>query len=121
MDRSPTWRGSPGRVDPAGLRPPACHSTSHGPAIVLAGHRTGDELHEIDGEVLGSREVFIAREQAKREIRVLGEMLTLPVVVRAHDRTLPVAVIPGLRATPGLPASLNTRFRRFCGPSQSGL
>jgi hypothetical protein len=65
--------------------------------------------------------LFIAREQAKREIRVLGKMLTLPVVVRAHDRAQPVAVIPGSPVTQGLPPSLETRFRRFRGPSKSGL
>jgi hypothetical protein len=65
--------------------------------------------------------LFIAREQAKREVRVLGKMLTMPVVVRAHDRTLPVAVMPGSPASQGLPPSLNSRFRRFRGPSKSGL
>ncbi len=65
--------------------------------------------------------LFIAREQAKREVRVLGKMLTLPVVVRAHDRTLPVAVMPGSPVSQGLPPSLNSRFRRFRGPSKSGL
>jgi hypothetical protein len=65
--------------------------------------------------------LFIAREQAKREIRVLDKMLTVPVVVRAHDRALPVAVIPGSRVSQGSPPSLNSRFRRFRGPSKSGL
>jgi hypothetical protein len=63
--------------------------------------------------------LFIAREQAKREVRVLRQMLTVPVVVRAHDSAQPAAVIPG--SPPGLPASLNTRFRRFRGPSSSRL
>lgn len=65
--------------------------------------------------------LFIAREQAKRETRVLGKMLTIPVVVRAHDRALPVVVIPGSPASQGLPPSMNDRFRRFRGPSKSGL
>jgi hypothetical protein len=65
--------------------------------------------------------LFIAREQAKREVRVLGKMLTVPVVVRAHDRTLPVAAMPGSPVSQGLPPSLNSRFRRFRGPSKSGL
>jgi len=65
--------------------------------------------------------LFIAREQAKREVRVLGKMLTLPVVIRAHDRTPPVAVMPGSPVSRGLPPSLNSRFRRFRGPSKSGL
>lgn len=65
--------------------------------------------------------LFIAREQAKREIRVLDKMLTVPVVVRAHNRALPVAVIPGSRVSQGSPPSLNSRFRRFRGPSKSGL
>jgi hypothetical protein len=65
--------------------------------------------------------LFIAREQAKREIRVLGRMLTLPVVVRAHDRTAPDAVIPGSPVSHGVGPSLNSRFRRFRGPSKSGL
>jgi hypothetical protein len=63
--------------------------------------------------------LFIAREQPKREVRVLGRMLTVPVVIRVHDSALPVAVIPSSTAPPGLPASLNTRFRRFRGPSSS--
>jgi hypothetical protein len=65
--------------------------------------------------------LFIAREQAKREIRVLGRMLTMPVVVRAHERTSPDAVIPGSPVRHGLAPSLNSRFRRFRGPSKSGL
>jgi hypothetical protein len=65
--------------------------------------------------------LFIAREQAKREIRVLGKMLTLPVIVRPHDRALPVAVLPGSPVSQGLSPSLGTRFRRFRGPSKSGL
>jgi hypothetical protein len=63
--------------------------------------------------------LFIAREQAKREVRVLGQMLTVPVVVRVHDSALPAAVIPDSTAPQGLPPSLNTRFRRFRGPSAS--
>lgn len=65
--------------------------------------------------------LFIAREQAKREVRVFGQMLTVPVVVRDHDSARPAAVIPGSTAPPGLPPSLNTRFRRFRGPSSSRL
>jgi hypothetical protein len=64
---------------------------------------------------------FIAREQAKREIRVLGNMRTMPIVIRAHDRALPVALIAGSPVRQGLPPSLGTRFRRFRGPSKSGL
>jgi hypothetical protein len=64
--------------------------------------------------------LFIAREQAKREIRMLGKMRTVPVVVRSHDRTLPVAVIPDSPVSQDLPPSLNSRFRRFRGPSKSG-
>jgi hypothetical protein len=65
--------------------------------------------------------LFIAREQAKREIRVLGSMLTMPVVVRAHERTPPDAAIPGSPVSHGLAPSLNSRFRRFRGPSKSGF
>lgn len=65
--------------------------------------------------------LFIAREQARREIRVLGRMLTVPVVVRTHDRPLPVAVISDSPVGQGLPPSLNVRFRRFRGPSKSGF
>jgi hypothetical protein len=65
--------------------------------------------------------LFIAREQAKREIRVLGRMLTMPVVVRTHDRALTDGVTPGSPISQGLPPSLNSRFRRFRGPSKSGL
>lgn len=64
--------------------------------------------------------LFIAREQAKREIRVLRRMLTVPVVIRPHDRAVPVAV-PGSVVSQGLPPSLNARFRRFRGPSKSGI
>jgi hypothetical protein len=65
--------------------------------------------------------LFIARGQAKREVRVLGRMLTVPVVVRVHNSALPVVVIPGSTASPGLPASVNSRFRRFRGPASSHL
>ncbi len=44
--------------------------------------------------------LFIAREQAKREARVLGTMLTMPVCVRTHGGTIPVAQLPGLPTTP---------------------
>lgn len=64
--------------------------------------------------------LFIAREQAKREIRVLSEMITLPVIVRAHGRAVPAAAIPGSPSIPGVLASLNSRFRRFRGPSKAG-
>ena len=65
--------------------------------------------------------LFIAREQAKREIRVLGEMLTVPVVIRAGDRTLPIPVAHSSPLNRALPLSLNARFRRFRGPSKSGI
>jgi hypothetical protein len=65
--------------------------------------------------------LFIAREQAKREIRVLGRMLTMPVVVRGHESALPVAATACSPVSQGLPPSLNSRFRRFRGPSRSGL
>jgi len=65
--------------------------------------------------------LFIAREQAKREIRVLDRTLTIPVVVRAHDPSLPAALMPRSPVSEGLPPSLNSRFRRFRGPSKSGL
>jgi len=65
--------------------------------------------------------LFIAREQAKREMSVLGKMLILPVAVRAHSCERPVAETPGSPASQGLPPSLRTRFRRFGGPSKSGL
>jgi hypothetical protein len=65
--------------------------------------------------------LFIAREQAKREISVLGKMLTLPVIVRAHDRALPVATMRRAPVSQGVPLSLEARFRRFRGPSKSGI
>ncbi len=65
--------------------------------------------------------LFIAREQAKREMRVLGKMLILPVAVRAHSRAQPVAETPDSPMSQGLPPSLRTRFRRFGGPSKSGV
>ena len=65
--------------------------------------------------------LFIAREQAKREMRVLGKMLILPVAVRAHSCARPVAEAPGSPVSQGLPPSLRARFRRFGGPSKSGV
>jgi hypothetical protein len=65
--------------------------------------------------------LFIAREQAKREMRVLGNMLILPVAVRASETARPVAVTPASPVSQGLPPSLQARFRRFRGPSKSGL
>lgn len=65
--------------------------------------------------------LFIAREQAKREMRVLGKMLILPVAVRAHGCARPVTGTPSSSVDQGLPPSLVTRFRRFRGPSKSGL
>ena len=65
--------------------------------------------------------LFIAREQAKREMRVLGNMLILPVAVRASATAGPLAAAPGSPVTQGLPPSLQARFRRFRGPSKSGL
>jgi hypothetical protein len=65
--------------------------------------------------------LFIAREQAKREIRVLDRMLTIPIIVRAQDQTVPVAVMPVSPLGHRLPLSLEARFRRFRGPAKSGL
>ena len=65
--------------------------------------------------------LFIAREQAKREVSVLGKMRTVPVVVRAQDRAVPVATMPAAPVKQGLPPSLEARFRRFRGPSKSGI
>ena len=65
--------------------------------------------------------LFIAREQAKREMRVLATMLILPIAVRAHDSERPSAVTPDSSDGQGLPPSLVSRFRRFRGPSKSGL
>ncbi len=45
--------------------------------------------------------LFIAREQAKREVRVLGRMLTVPVVVHGHDSAPPAAGAPRLAGTSG--------------------
>jgi len=65
--------------------------------------------------------LFIAREQAKREMRVLATMLLLPIAVRAHDSARPSVVTPDSSDGHRLPPSLVTRFRRFRGPSKSGL
>jgi len=65
--------------------------------------------------------LFIAREQAKREIRVLGKMLDVPVVVQARDGHAPAPVTPHPPFNQALPLSLNARFRRFRGPSKSGI
>jgi hypothetical protein len=65
--------------------------------------------------------LLIAREQAKREIRVLGEMLTVPIVLCVQRPGLPVAVTPDSPVSQGLPPSLNARFRRLRGPSKSGF
>jgi hypothetical protein len=63
--------------------------------------------------------LFIAREQAKREISVLGQMVAMPVVVRAHVGTVAVTAVPRSRTSPGIVASLNHRFRRYRGPSSA--
>jgi hypothetical protein len=65
--------------------------------------------------------LFIAREQAKREVRVLDRMRTVPVVVRVRDSALPAALLPGSPAPACSAPSLNTRFRRFRGPSSAHL
>lgn len=65
--------------------------------------------------------LFIAREQAKREMRVLGKMLILPVAVRAHSSMRPVGETSDSLVSQGLPPSLRARFRRFGGPSKSGV
>jgi len=65
--------------------------------------------------------LFIAREQAKREMRVLANMLLLPVAVRASATVRPITAAPATPAGRGLPPSLQARFRRFRGPSKSGL
>jgi hypothetical protein len=65
--------------------------------------------------------LFIAREQAKREISVLGHMVAMPVVVRAHFGTVAVTAVPRSRTSPSILASLNTRFRRSRGPSSAHL
>jgi hypothetical protein len=65
--------------------------------------------------------LFIAREQAKREISVLSQMVAMPVVVRAHVGTVAVTAVPRSRTSPTILASLNTRFRRSRGPSKAGL
>jgi hypothetical protein len=65
--------------------------------------------------------LFIAREQAKREMRVLGTMLILPVAVRARNCAPAVAAALDAPVSQGLPPSLAARFRRFRGPSKSGL
>jgi hypothetical protein len=65
--------------------------------------------------------LFIAREQAKREISVLSQMVAMPVVVRAHVGTMAVTAVPRSRTSPTILASLNTRFRRSRGPSKAGL
>jgi hypothetical protein len=44
--------------------------------------------------------LFIAREQAKREARVLQLMLTMPVVVRARGTDTPIAAAPGSPNSP---------------------
>jgi hypothetical protein len=40
--------------------------------------------------------LFIAREQAKREARVSATMVAMPIVVRTHAGTVPIAHLPGL-------------------------
>lgn len=65
--------------------------------------------------------LFIAREQAKREMSVLANMLILPIAVRAHPGERPPGATSAFAEGPGLPPSLVTRFRRFRGPSKSGL
>jgi hypothetical protein len=54
--------------------------------------------------------LFIAREQAKREVKVLGTMLTMPVEVRTQIGSVPIATMPGLSTTP-TSGSRPTRLR----------
>jgi len=44
--------------------------------------------------------LFIARDQAKREVSVFSTMLTMPVVVRTRVDSAPIASLPGLPNTP---------------------
>jgi hypothetical protein len=104
--------------------------------IALSFLFTRPEMGEFANELLGSGVflvvawvglwypldlLFIAREQAKREMRVLANMLILPIAVRAHPSERPPAATPAFSEGQGLPPSLVTRFRRFRGPSKSGL
>jgi hypothetical protein len=57
--------------------------------------------------------LFIARDQAKREAKVLGRMLTMPVVVRAGSGKTHVTATPGLPVSPyGGSRSLRLRGSR---------
>lgn len=44
--------------------------------------------------------LFIARDQAKREAKVLGKMLTMPIIVRAGSSGRHVTAMPGLPVSP---------------------
>jgi hypothetical protein len=44
--------------------------------------------------------LFIAREQARREVRVLSTMLSMPVVVRTRADSAPIVTLPGLPRVP---------------------
>jgi hypothetical protein len=44
--------------------------------------------------------LFIAREQARREVRVLSTMLSMPVVVRTRADSAPIVTLPGLPRAP---------------------
>jgi hypothetical protein len=44
--------------------------------------------------------LFIAREQARREVRVLATMLSMPVVVRTRADSAPIVTLPGLPRAP---------------------
>ena len=104
--------------------------------IALSYLFTRPEMGEVANELLGDGVflvvawvglwypldlLFIAREQAKREMRVLAMMLILPVAVRAGDCARHASVTPASPVSQGLPPSLVTRFRRFRGPSKSGV
>ena len=65
--------------------------------------------------------LFIAREQAKREMRVLGKML---ILAGGRTRTQPLPARSGdacVTGESGFAAEPQDPIRRFGGPSKSGL
>lgn len=64
--------------------------------------------------------LFIAREQARREVRVFSTMLTMPVVVRTRCRGAPILTMPGLPGTPHRPLRLRGTRVRLRGAPATG-
>ena len=68
--------------------------------------------------------LFIARDQANREISVFNTMVAMPVVVRTHHSDAPIATLPGAPTTSSSSGSRSLRLRgsrvRLRGAASTG-